>query len=320
MKHAVGIDLGGTSIKGGVVSGDGKVLLTRSIPTQAERGVTHVLERIADFIQDLINESGLNAKKIDGAGIVIPGMIDSGHGIVTYSNNLAWRNVPVAEILKKSFSDLQIKIANDANAAALGEAKYGAGKGLDSSVTITLGTGVGSGIVIGGRLFEGNQGAGAEIGHMVIKSQGGHKCACGLYGCLETCASATALIRDTKAALEKEKNSKMWKEIKNLDDVTPKLAFDFYKIDFTAKRILDKYIENLSIGVINIINIFRPQAVIIGGGMSYQGDNLLSLLTNNIRGRQYGGLKSPEVQLKIAALKNDAGFMGAAHLVLLEDT
>ncbi len=307
MKYYIGIDFGGTFLKGGVVSENGEIVLFKRISTEKEKGVDGVLNNLKTLIDNLIEKFN---GEISGIGMGIPGLIDSKNGIVVVSGNIKWENVKIVEMLKKYYN-VPIKIANDANVAALGEAKFGVGEKYSSTVFLTLGTGVGGGIVIDGKLFEGNLSAGAELGHMIIR-KGGKSCSCGSKGCFETYASATALIKKTKEEMRKNRDSKLWKlGIENIDG---KSAFDFEKIDKTAESIVDWYIKNLSIGVINISNIFRPEAIILGGGISKQGqplaDRVSAELNKYIFAKGYG----PEVKVLIASL-DEAGVVGASSLV-----
>ena len=192
--------------------------------------------------------------------------------------------------------------------------KFGAAKGMEDAVLITLGTGVGGGIVVEGELLEGNKSAGAELGHMVI-SANGEQCTCGRKGCLEAYASATALIRDTKRAMEAHKDSKMW-EIGSLDKVTGKTAFDYKNSDPYAKEVVDTYIENLAFGITNIANIFRPEAVLLGGGVCAQGDELVKPLQAIVDRDIFAGDLGPRVPIRIAELENSAGVLGAAALLM----
>ncbi len=198
--------------------------------------------------------------------------------------------------------------------AALGGAKFGAGKGYENVVMLTLGTGVGSGIVAEGKLLEGNKSAGAESGHMVIKAHG-EQCTCGRKGCLEAYASATALIRDTKRAMTEHKDSKMW-EIGALDNVTGKTAFDYKNTDEYAKKVVEEYIENLAFGITNLANIFRPEVVLIGGGVCAQGDALVQPLQKILDRDIFAGELGPQVPIIIAKLGNSAGLLGAAALLM----
>ena len=205
-------------------------------------------------------------------------------------------------------------IENDANAAAYGEYKAGALKGADNAIAITLGTGVGGGIIIDGKLFEGNKSAGAEIGHSVIR-MGGEKCTCGRRGCFEAYASATALIRQTKRAMERHPESKMWQIAGNLDGVDGKTAFDGQRAgDPAADRVVKFYIRCLAEGICNLLNEFRPQAILLGGGVCGEGDNLLLPLKKEVDKRLFGGTDYAPFDLCTASLGNDAGLCGAARL------
>ena len=208
-----------------------------------------------------------------------------------------------------------VKVANDANVAALGEKMFGAGKEYNDMVMITLGTGVGAGIIIDGKLFEGNRSAGAEIGHMLLV-HGGEQCTCGRKGCFEAYSSATALIRDTRRAMQNHKDSLMW-EIGSIDNVTGKTPFDYAKKDKYAAEVVNNYIEMLGSALTDIANIFRPEAIIIGGGVCAQGDNLIVPLKQKIQSELFGAdFGSPEVVLRIAELGNKAGLLGAAALFM----
>lgn len=312
-KYYVGIDLGGTFIKGGIVDDLGHIVLEDKTPTESEFGADRVAENIAALAKSLMARLGLQADDMVGLGMGVPGMIDSKAGNVIYSNNLKWKDFRIGERVEK-LTGLKVKIANDANVAALGEAKFGAAKGQNDVVLFTLGTGVGGGIVADGVLMEGNKSAGAEIGHMVIVA-GGEQCTCGRKGCLEAYASATALIRDTKRAMEAHKDSKMW-EIGSLDKVTGKTSFDYKDVDPYAKEVVDNYIAHLACGITNAANIFRPQAVLLGGGVCAQGDNLIKPLQKLVDEEIFAGELGPQVPVKIAELGNSAGILGAAALLL----
>ncbi len=304
----VGIDLGGTFIKGGVVDGEGKILLTDKIPTECEGGAEHVAERIASLALDLVSRAGLKTEDVCGVGIGSPGMIDSARGVVVYSNNLHWKDFAIGETVKK-LTGLPVRVENDANVAAYGEACFGAGKGFRDLVMITLGTGVGGGIILDGIIFEGNGSAGAEIGHSVIVA-GGEECTCGRRGCLECYASATGLIRETRRAIAAHPESAMAKE-KEIDGRT---AFLYRDTDPVAKEVTDRYIELLACGITNFANIFRPEVVLIGGGISGEGKRLTDELQKLVDREIYGGDKGPRVEVRTAALGNSAGLLGAAAL------
>jgi len=312
-KYYVGIDLGGTFIKGGIVDDLGRIVYSDKVPTESDKGADKVAENIAALVGSLLAAVGLNTDDVEGVGMGVPGMIDSKAGNVIYSNNLVWKDFRIGEKVA-NLTGLKVKIANDANVAALGEAKFGAAKGYENVVMLTLGTGVGSGIVAEGKLLEGNKSAGAEIGHMVIKARG-EQCTCGRKGCLEAYASATALIRDTKRAMTEHKDSKMW-EIGTLDNVTGKTAFDYKDTDEYAKKVVEDYIENLAFGITNLANIFRPEVVLIGGGVCAQGDALVQPLQKILNRDIFAGELGPQVPIIIAKLGNSAGLLGAAALLM----
>ena len=313
MKYYIGIDLGGTNIKGGIADENGNVVVKKSVPTQAEKGASGVIENIAELCRNLTASAQMDFSQISAIGAAIPGMIDAQAGVVTYSNNLNWKDVHLAEELQTK-TGLPVIMSNDANVAALGEANFGAAKGVLDSVTVTLGTGVGSGIIIGGKIFGGNKGAGAEIGHTVIHA-GGEPCTCGLRGCFEAYASATALIRSTRRAMEENKNSLLWQEVDgDIEKIGGKQVFDLKDKDETAKKVVETYLDDLALGLINIANVFRPQVILLGGGVCAQGKNLTDPLTERLNAGIYGRDLGPKVEIKIASLGNDAGFLGAVAL------
>ncbi|MBP3422994.1 MAG: ROK family protein [Clostridia bacterium] len=312
-KYYVGIDLGGTFIKGGIVDDLGNIIVEDKTPTESEKGAGRVATNIANLAKSLMEKAGLIPDDMVGLGMGVPGMIDSQNGNVIYSNNLKWKDFAIGEEVEKQ-TGLKVKIANDANVAALGEVKFGVAKGMKDAILLTLGTGVGGGIVVNGKLVEGNKSAGAELGHAVIVAHG-EACTCGRKGCLEAYASATALIRDTKRAMEAHKDSKMW-EIGSLDKVTGKTAFDYKGSDPYAKSVVDSYIEHLAFGITNFANIFRPEAVILGGGVCAQGDALVKPLQEIVDRDIFAGKLGPHVPVVIAELENSAGLLGAAALLM----
>ena len=312
-KYYLGIDLGGTFIKGGIVDDKGEILLSDKVPTESEKGAEGVAQNIAKLCKMLLDRAGMQASDIQGVGVGVPGTIDGKAGVVVYANNLHWENFALGARVEELVG-LPVKLANDANVAALGETKFGCGKEYQNTVLVTLGTGVGGGIVIDGKLFEGNRGAGAEVGHTVICAFG-EPCTCGRAGCFETYSSATALIRDTKRAMQADKQSKMW-EIGDLDKVTGKTAFDYAPTDASAKKVVDNYIKMLGVGLTNIANEFRPEVIMLGGGVCAQGDNLVKPLQAFLDKEIYAGDKGPAVKILTATLGNSAGLLGAAALFM----
>ena len=318
MNYFIGIDLGGTFVKCGIVDESGNILVKDKIPTGSGRPYAKIAADMAEFAERLIVRAGLKKEDVKGVGIGAPGTIDSGHGVIVYSNNIRWENVPLCEEIEKRLG-LPAYITNDANAAALGENFCGAGKDYENMVFITLGTGVGGGIVLDGKIFEGNKSAGAEIGHEVIR-MGGEKCTCGRKGCFEAYASATALIRQTKRAMLKNKESLLWKLCGNdPEQVDGKTVFDAKDAgDRTAERVVKNYIRYLAEGVANLVNVFRPQAIVLGGGVCAQGDKLIRPLKRKVNALAYGGVKYAPVAIVTASLGNDAGLCGAARLAMLK--
>ena len=306
----IGIDIGGTFIKCGIVSNDGEIIVKDKIPTEKEQPYQYIANNMAKLITRLEKASGIT---VQGVGIGCPGSIDSEKGVVVYTNNIAWKNIPLKAELEKLLG-IPVKITNDANAAALGEYSLIKDK-HKSMIFVTLGTGVGGGIILDGKLFEGYKSAGAEIGHQVIKVNG-EKCTCGRKGCFEAYSSTTALIRQAKSAMQKDKDSLLWQECGNdLDKLNGISFFSAYdKKDKTAERVFDKYIKYLAEGLVNVANIFRPEIILIGGGVSAQGEKILKPLKRKFNALLYGGAKYAKVELDIAKLQNDAGIIGAALL------
>ena len=310
-RYYVGIDLGGTFIKGGIVDDLGQLILSDKIPTESKKGDLAVAQNIATLANSLLASLNLTASDALGIGIGVPGMVDSSEGVVIYSNNLGWKDFSISTTVER-LTGLPVRIANDANVAALGETKFGSGKQYRSTVMLTLGTGVGGGIVIDGKLIEGNRSAGAELGHAVI-CMGGELCTCGRRGCLEAYASATALIRDTKRAMQANPTSKMW-EIGSLDAVDGATAFRYSDCDPIAASVVDAYVRALACGIINYANELRPEAIILGGGVCAEGERLTNPLQAIVDAEIFAGSKGPSVPVLVAALANRAGILGAAAL------
>jgi len=256
-------------------------------------------------------ESGISFDEIKSVGIGCPGAINKETGIVEFSNNLDFYDVPIVSYMEKAL-DKKIYIENDANAAAWGEFIAGSGRNTNNMVMITLGTGVGSGIVESGRLIRGAYGKGAELGHMVIHLNG-EKCTCGRKGCFEAYSSATALINQTKKAMKANPNCEMWKLCDGkLSSVNGQTAF--LAKDSVAKQVVKDYLGYLSEGVVNIVNIFQPEIVCIGGGVSHEGKRLLAPIERNIKNKSFARFGEKQSTVKLAELGNDAGLIGAALL------
>lgn len=312
-RYFAGLDLGGTFVKGGIADENGVLLIKDKIPTGKERPYAEIATDMAALVKTLACKAGV---EIEGVGIGSPGTVDSHNGVIVYSNNIAWKNVPLGAELQKRLNK-PVFLTNDANAAALGESFVGAGKTYRSILFLTLGTGVGGGIILDGKLFEGNKSAGAEVGHTVIRLNG-ERCTCGRRGCLEAYTSATALIRQTKREMEKdtEKSSLLWTLCDGcLDKIDGRSAFDAAaRGDKIARRLLNRYLTYLAEGIANFANIFRPEAILIGGGISGSGEQLRLPLQRKVNKRLYGGSRYAPVKVEIATLGNDAGLLGAVKL------
>lgn len=316
--YYLGVDLGGTNIAVGLVNEDFDIVLKDKLPTHSERGTGSIIDDIATLCRSLTERANLTLGDIAYVGIAAPGSVDPQKGIVRYSNNIKMENYPIADELKKRLPIKKVYLENDANAAALAEAKAGAGKGLSDLVMITLGTGVGGGIVIGGKLYSGFNYSGAELGHTVIEF-GGRPCTCGRHGCFEAYSSATGLINMTKEKMLEDMDSLMWELTEDdINKVSGRTAFNAAKKgDKSGKQVVDMYIKYLACGLTNMVNIFQPQVLCIGGGVCGEGDYLLKPLIQAIRRCEYGASTQTNFsQIKIAELGNDAGIIGAAVLGL----
>lgn len=309
---AIGIDVGGTSIKGAAIYDDGRMLDTFSLPVEKGEAGEVTINKLIDIVENYIKTKKIE-KEIVGIGLGIPGLLDIDKGIVNYSPNLKWVNLPVADLFKARLP-YAVRIANDANVAAFGEAKFGAGKGVPYVIMLTLGTGVGGGIVLDGKLFEGNEGKGAELGHINMEFNG-RLCGCGRKGCLEAYASATALINDTKKAMEEHPDSLLHEAAKELGKVDGRVAFmAARKNDPVAIQVVNQYIYFLSEGILNYCNIFRPNVVVLSGGIANEGDYLFDRINDYLKLHNYGYKSSPAVKVVPAKLGYDSGKIGAACL------
>lgn len=311
----IGVDLGGTNIAAGIVDGENKIIKKGSVPTNAGRHPDEIAKDIAGLCTALLEESDILPCRIEMIGIASPGAIDPVNGVVTRATNLGMIDFPLITKLRELLPIRRIKLENDANAAALGEAVAGSGKGVDKFIMVTLGTGVGGGIIIDGKIYSGFNYAGGELGHMVIEHNG-RLCGCGRRGCWETYSSATGLINMTKEHMMHNRNSLMWKLVNNdIDAVSGKTAYKAASLgDMTARTVCAEYTDYLACGLVNIINIFQPNVLSIGGGISNEGENLMAPLRELVEKLQFTSSATVKTELKIAELKNDAGIIGAASL------
>lgn len=312
--YRIGVDLGGTNIAAGIVDKDYNIISKDSVPTKAERTAEEIIADMAGLCKKLCADAGIALSDIESIGVASPGIVDNDSGMVLYANNLPFRKLPLAKMLRELTGIENIKMANDANAAALGEAVAGAAKGTKHSVMVTLGTGVGGGIIIDGKVFPGGNGAGAELGHVVIE-HGGVPCSCGRRGCWESYSSATALIRMTKEAIEKANAEGRYTSMASVERISGRTACDAMRAgDEVAKEVYDKYLAYLANGIASIVNVFQPEIISLGGGISNEGQSLIDDLVPLVRKEQYGDGIVKTADIKIAKLKNDAGIIGAAAL------
>ncbi len=314
--YRIGIDLGGTNIVAGVVDEDYKIVAKASCKTNVPRPESEICDSMAEVALKAAEKAGITIDEVECIGIGVPGAVNPRTGVIEYSANLFFHNWEVVKMMKERLGK-KVLIENDANAAALGEYLAGSAKGAKNAVAITLGTGVGGGIIINGKIYSGSNYAGAELGHMVIVKDG-KECACGRKGCWETYASATGLINLTKAKILTEKldYSYMLKLCDgDINKVDGKTSFDAAAAgDPAAKEVLEDYIGYLSTGLVNIINIFQPDVLCIGGGISNQGENLLGPVRAIVEKERYTKHNDKQTVICRASLGNDAGIIGAAFL------
>lgn len=311
--YSIGVDIGGMSVKVGLVDSNGNIVeknVEKTIP-----GHINVINNIVSQVNRLLVSNNLTIKDIKGIGVGCPGAVSGEKGFIDVLPNLGWENVPLVELLKKQL-DTEIKISNDANVAALAEAVYGVAKGVNDCVMFTLGTGVGGGVIINKKLYEGTDSKGAELGHSTLIF-GGKKCSCGRSGCIETYISATALMAQTREEMQNNPKSLMWDYVLgDINKVDGKTAFECAKKgDVSAEKVVSNYVAYLSESLMNMMNIFRPQVLILGGGVSAQGDYLINRIEEYCKKFDYGYKGAPKPQIKIAKFGNDAGIIGAAALL-----
>ena len=316
--HTIGVDLGGTNIAVGLCDEGLKIIDKESVPTYADRDGELIVKDMAELVKKIIARNSLSLSDIEYVGIASPGIVNTDDGIIEYASNLPFIDFPIANVFKK-YLPTKVIVANDANAAALGEALAGSAKGAKSSVMITLGTGVGGGVIIDGKIFAGGLNyAGAELGHTVIAA-GGRQCSCGRLGCWEAYSSATALTKMTKEKMTELKlkgiPSLLFSESEKEGKISAKTAFEAMKNgDEAGRELIDKYIFYLAAGVTNMINIFQPEVLSIGGGVCNQRENLTAPLLKIVNKEQYTRNNKIKTKVVTAALGNDAGIIGAAGL------
>lgn len=321
MNCYIGIDLGGTNMKAGIVTQDGTILAKMSAKTKAHRPMEEIIEDMGKIAKAVLESANISHTDISAIGIGSPGTPDNREGVLIYSNNLPFYMAPMRAIIR-DIINLPVYIDNDANCAAMAESVAGAAVGAANSVTITLGTGIGAGVIINHRIYSGFNQAGSEFGHTVLVA-GGVQCTCGRKGCFESYASASALVRMTMEAAQEHPDSLLNQLIQDKGGkVNAKVAFDAMRHgDQTAKELVNQYLEYLSDGLANVINSFMPEVLVIGGGVCNEGESLLMSICEKTMEKPYFGPGVPKTEIRLATLGNDAGIVGAAMMAkaCLED-
>lgn len=309
----IGVDLGGTGIKAGVVNAEGKILSKASAPTLNERPYQEIIKDIASLCRRVAKQAYVAMEDVASIGVGVPGICNQETGVIPFCTNLGWHDVPFVEEMHK-YLDVPVYVDNDATVAGFAESIAGVSVCTRSSVFLTLGTGVGGGIVIGGRPYSGVHGIGSEIGHMIIKMDG-EPCTCGNYGCFERYASATAIIREAKRAVAQNPQSAILARCGgNEQKINAKIVIDCAKEgDETAKQVFDYYVKGLAHGIVSIINVLDPEVIVLGGGVSMAGQFLLDAVREAVKPLVFFKTM-PYAHIELAKLGSDAGVIGAALL------
>ncbi|MEI3271483.1 MAG: ROK family protein [Candidatus Gastranaerophilaceae bacterium] len=316
MGKRIGIDVGGTNVKIALVDKSGKIIYSNSVPTYAKMGYEYTVNNIKQAIKDLMKETNTTAKDIDGIGFDFPGQVDYKTGVVKLAPNIpGWVNVPIAQMIEEEFH-IPTRIDNDVRCAALGEMKFGAGQGCENFVCITVGTGIGSGLVVNGQLVRGASNAAGEIGHIKLQMKDGLICGCGDTGCLEAYASGPSIVAMAQDYIKGGKSTK-FREMAAAEggEITPYMVAKAAEAgDPVAKRIFAIVGEYIGIGLTSVINLLNPEKVIIGGGVAEAGDLLLDPIRKTIKERAMV-VAGSVVEIVPAQLGNSAGVIGASMLI-----
>ena len=312
--YHIGVDLGGTNIAVGLVDKEGQILHQDSVPTGVGRPYEMILKDMADLVKKVVADSGHTMAEIESVGVGSPGAADTEKGEIVFANNLYWHFVPVRAELQKHLGAIPVSIDNDANVAALAEMVAGSAKGRRDVILLTLGTGVGGGVIVGGRIVGGHHHVGAEIGHMITVTDG-EMCTCGNRGCFERYTSATALIRMGRQAVVDNPGSAIHVAVGgDMEKVTAKVVLDAAKSgDIIAMEIFERYVHHLAMGIVSLINIFDPEVIALGGGVSKAGDFLLDAVRADVE-KHIFYKDIPHAEITISPLGNEAGIIGAAML------
>lgn len=313
-KYRIGVDVGGTNVKIALVDFDGKIIYSNTVPTRAEMGYEAGVNNIKQAIKELMQETSATAKTIEAIGFGLPGQIDYKEGLVKNLPNIpGWVNIPLAKIMEEEFS-IPTRLDNDVRCAALGELNFGAGKGCENLICITVGTGIGSGIVLNGKLVRGASNAAGEIGHIKMQMTGGPLCGCGDYGCFEAYASGPAIVTMAKEYISGGKSAK-YKEMAPDGIITPYLvAQAALQGDAVSIQIFKQMGKIIGTGLASVVNLLNPQKIIIGGGVADAGDILLEPIRQTILDRAMP-IQGQSVEVVPAQLANSAGVIGASLLI-----
>ena len=313
MVNRIGIDVGGTNIKIALVDDKGHIIYSNSIPTRAEMGYEYTINNMKESIHELIKENNIDPKTIEGIGFGFPGQIDCQKGIVKLAPNIpGWVDVPIAEIMEKEFG-IPTRVDNDVRCAALGELNYGAGIGCENLICITVGTGIGSGLVVNGKLVRGASNAAGELGHIKLDIQNGPLCGCGDKGCLEAFASGPSIVAMAEEYIKGGKSTK-YRELAN-PEITPYIVSEAAKQgDPVAKQIFTIVGEYIGAGLASVVNLLNPEKIIIGGGVAAAGDILMTPIKETLVKRAMP-ISGAAVEIIPAQLGNSAGVIGASILI-----
>ena len=311
--YYIGLDVGGTTFKAGVVTEDGRIVHKDAMLTGIERPYQEIIADMAALCKKIAADAGIEMSEIKSIGVGVPGLFDNKTGMIPFCTNLGWHDIPFVAEMKKHL-DTPVYGDNDATVAGLAESVAGVSAGIKDSVFLTLGTGVGGGIIIDGKPYSGAHGCGSEIGHMMIK-MGGELCTCGNYGCFERYASATAIIREARKAIVEYPESSMLAACGgDPEKLNAKIVIDAARAgDEAAKAVFGGYVQALAVGIINIINMLDPEVIVLGGGVSAAGEFLLDAVREAVKPMVFFKTM-PYARIELAQLGNDAGIIGAAML------
>ena len=312
-KYKIGVDVGGTNVKVALVDKSGSIVYSDTVPTRAEMGYEYTISNIIKAIQSLMKESKVDKSNIEGIGFGFPGQIDCDNGIVRLAPNIpGWVNIPIADIVSKEF-DIPVRVDNDVRCAALAELNYGAGKGSKNMICITVGTGIGSGLIVNGKIVRGASNAAGELGHIKLQMENGPICGCGDRGCLEAFASGPSIVAMAEEYIKGGKSTK-YRVLAN-PDITPYIVAEAAKQgDVVAKQIYETIGNYIGIGLASVVNLLNPEKIVIGGGVADAGDLLFNPIKETLKKRAMP-IQGNAVEVVHAELGNTAGVIGASLLI-----